>query len=297
MANASIKNAFAQLWLHVKEVTGNPSNLKTINKSNLVEAINEAANIGGSEFNNYEIVESSNTIIPAYTNQLPIATDTDGSIYNSIGYINNQCLNSSGALTTSSGYSTSGFIPAKLYDIIYLSNVNLQANSMHRIAYYNSSKTLLGVVGGTSLSGYSGTGNYSVDSSTSYITKFKITNSYTNAASIAYIRISGFTFASNGIISVNEEITGIPYNLTNTNLSKLTINQIDSAETFEAMQNANMVNEDEIYFIGGEGESLTKAYHVGTTAPDNTNLLWIDTANGLKYHNGSSWVNVPVSWS
>lgn len=85
--------------------------------------------------------------------------------------------------------------------------------------------------------------------------------------------------------------------MTNKNLSKLIINQVDSAETFEAMQDSGLVNEDELYLIAGEGESLTKAFYVGTTAPSNTNLLWIDTNNGLKYHNGSSWVSVPVSWS
>ena len=42
---------------------------------------------------------------------------------------------------------------------------------------------------------------------------------------------------------------------------------------------------------------LSSVFHVGTEAPANTALLWIDTANGLKYHNGSSWVVVPVSYS
>lgn len=298
MANNSIKNAFAQMWLHIKALTGNPSNLKTTDKSNLVAAINEAASSGGSEINDYVITESSDTIIPTYTNQLPIATDTDGNIYNSIGYINGQRLNSSGVLTTGAGYSTTGFIPAKVYDIIYLHNINLQANSMHRVAYYNSSKTLLGVAGGSALGGYSGSSEYyAVDSSTSYITKFRLTASYTNYADIAYIRISGFTFATDGIITVNEEITGIPYEIENKELPKLIINQVDSAETFEAMQTAGMVNENEVYFIASEGESLTKAFYVGISAPDNTNLLWIDTVNGLKYYNGSAWVNVPVSWS
>lgn len=36
---------------------------------------------------------------------------------------------------------------------------------------------------------------------------------------------------------------------------------------------------------------------VSTTAPENTNVLWIDTANGLKYYNGSAWVAVPVAYS
>lgn len=35
---------------------------------------------------------------------------------------------------------------------------------------------------------------------------------------------------------------------------------------------------------------------VGTNAPANTNLLWIDPTKGLKYYNGSSWVTVPVAY-
>lgn len=40
----------------------------------------------------------------------------------------------------------------------------------------------------------------------------------------------------------------------------------------------------------------SKMFYVGTTAPNNTNLLWIDTNNGLKYYDGSAWVIVPVSY-
>lgn len=37
-----------------------------------------------------------------------------------------------------------------------------------------------------------------------------------------------------------------------------------------------------------------KGFEFGTTAPKNTNLLWIDTTNGsiLKYYNGSAWTAV-----
>lgn len=35
----------------------------------------------------------------------------------------------------------------------------------------------------------------------------------------------------------------------------------------------------------------------GTSAPSDTTRLWIDTANGLKYYNGSAWVIVPVAYS
>lgn len=45
---------------------------------------------------------------------------------------------------------------------------------------------------------------------------------------------------------------------------------------------------------------VTDVFKTGSTAPSNTKLLWIDTGTsdpGLKYHNGSSWVTVPVRWS
>ena len=48
---------------------------------------------------------------------------------------------------------------------------------------------------------------------------------------------------------------------------------------------------------GQTGEVILDIFHVGTTAPSNTKLLWIDTANGLKYHNGTTWVTVPVAYN
>lgn len=48
------------------------------------------------------------------------------------------------------------------------------------------------------------------------------------------------------------------------------------------------------------GESISTPYAIGTTAPDNTKLLWIDTTastGGLKYYDGSAWVHVPVAYT
>lgn len=58
----------------------------------------------------------------------------------------------------------------------------------------------------------------------------------------------------------------------------------------------NAVTSDGIYTALAD----KKIFHVGTTPPTNRNLLWIDTTNvtgGLKYHNGSSWVHVPVAYA
>ena len=43
-----------------------------------------------------------------------------------------------------------------------------------------------------------------------------------------------------------------------------------------------------------------KIFQAGTDAPADTGLLWIDTTattGGLKYHNGTAWVHVPVAYT
>ena len=38
--------------------------------------------------------------------------------------------------------------------------------------------------------------------------------------------------------------------------------------------------------------------YVGSSAPNNTSLLWVDTGSGgvLKYHNGTAWVATKAVW-
>lgn len=41
-------------------------------------------------------------------------------------------------------------------------------------------------------------------------------------------------------------------------------------------------------------------FYAGADAPENTRLLWVDTAavtGGLKYYNGTGWVHVPVAFA
>lgn len=43
-----------------------------------------------------------------------------------------------------------------------------------------------------------------------------------------------------------------------------------------------------------------KFIHVGSSAPVDTSILWIDTTastGGLKYHNGTAWTHVPVAYT
>lgn len=46
--------------------------------------------------------------------------------------------------------------------------------------------------------------------------------------------------------------------------------------------------------------NAASTFAVGASAPANKKLLWIDTnatTGGLKYHNGSAWVHVPVAYT
>ena len=40
-----------------------------------------------------------------------------------------------------------------------------------------------------------------------------------------------------------------------------------------------------------------KPYYIGTTAPSNTRLLWIDTNNGLKFYINGAWKTVPFAYA
>lgn len=67
---------------------------------------------------------------------------------------------------------------------------------------------------------------------------------------------------------------------------------------------AQAANNNLTQYVNGKLQTMsgtevsTGGHIVSETAPTNTNLLWIDTANGgvLKYHDGSSWVGVKGVW-
>lgn len=43
-----------------------------------------------------------------------------------------------------------------------------------------------------------------------------------------------------------------------------------------------------------------RPYAAGTTPPEDTRLLWVDTTEntgGLKYYSGTDWVHVPVAYT
>lgn len=96
-----------------------------------------------SVIGNIVITATGNRLESAYTNVLPSATDTDGTVYNGKGYKANTYI-SSGTASTKSGYYTSGFIPCTVSDTLYFKNVTFPNNDNYqRIAAYDANKTFV----------------------------------------------------------------------------------------------------------------------------------------------------------
>lgn len=126
-------------------------------------------------------------------NQIPLSTDTDGSIYNDVGYMTNMRINSSGNAVSYDGVSVTGFIPVKNGDTVYLKGVMVEASGMSKCHIYDANKASLSSVG--SSSGYTdnGDGTY----------QFTLNN-----ANAAFIRCSSkHIMDGSEIITINQPIS------------------------------------------------------------------------------------------
>lgn len=148
--------------------------------------------------------------VAAYTNLLPLATDTDGSIFNTVGYMTGARLSSSGGISAANGMDATGFIPVAWGDMVSLRGIHFNKTSgnysQHRIAFYDSSRTFFAMAQGNHATGDPETalmGMY-VDGE---LLAFQVQNWEENdLRNAAYFRICGDTFDSGAVITVNEEI-------------------------------------------------------------------------------------------
>lgn len=143
----------------------------------------------------------------SYTNQIPISTDTDGSVYNAVGYKAGYRLSSTGGESAMTGMSVTGFIPCSYLDVVYLKNVGFNVSDStagnQRICFYDTTKAFIGLttasaVSSTLLGVFDDDGNLS---------QFVVTNlSDVDMTTVAYFRICGYYIGDDSIITVNEEI-------------------------------------------------------------------------------------------
>ena len=158
-----------------------------------------------------------------YKNWVPVSTDTDGSIFNGVGYKENVRLSSSGGISGSaqSGSVTTGFIPwygdttyLRMKGVEWL-NANVPGTSNHYyVNCYDSSKKFLDYFAAAEYR--DGRFNHIVtvtrDANGIETIKFSETYGTTNAKlqyfrKAAFIRITAAGKGANMIVTINEEIT------------------------------------------------------------------------------------------
>ena len=149
-------------------------------------------------------------------NWVPLSTDTDGSIYNGVGYKDNTRLSSSGGVSGSAqaGSATTGFMPCTAYDVIRLKGATWLGNTGHYyVNYYDADKKFLNDFAASAYAG-----NYDRFTSVTYdaesgittiYNKMELSHLYESLAEIknaAYIRLNAYGSGKNLIVTVNEEI-------------------------------------------------------------------------------------------
>lgn len=160
----------------------------------------------------------------SYTNLVPTSIDTDGSIFNGVGYMDEYRLNSSGVVTAQANSTVTGFIPAVKGDVFYITGVRfgtaVAANVYGYVSVYDASKTKLVSASLDTISGNPSGYNFTISPLpiTGTVTPDTVfTVDFTNGSDdMAFVRFSssitetvGFSKQSGAdmIVTKNEEIT------------------------------------------------------------------------------------------
>ena len=148
-----------------------------------------------------------------YTNQIPISTDTDGSIYNDGQGWKTDCrLNSSGLVAALEGMEVTGFIPIRYGDTVYLKNVGYTPGrgniTQSYIFCYDSNKNPLGYcISDRFASLYNpimDSDGYLIQFSADETTFFD--DRHGDISNMAYFRLNCESITNESIITVNEPI-------------------------------------------------------------------------------------------
>lgn len=157
-----------------------------------------------------------------FKNQVPISTDTDGSIFNGVGYKENVRLSSSGGISGSAqnGSVTTGFIPfpdgdatvIRMKGVIWKS-ASADIGGHYYINFYDSNKKFLAYLSAVEAPAAThivtvtrdANGVESVVWNQSYGTTNVLLQFVRNTAK--YVRINAYGKGADMIVTINEEIT------------------------------------------------------------------------------------------
>lgn len=150
------------------------------------------------------------------TNLVPLSTDTDGTIYNGVGYKDNVRLSSSGGISSSaqSGSTTTGFIPwGGDSDVLRMSGVEwvVESGKHYYVNFYDADKSFMAyfsVAESTGLTHISTVTRENGVTTIEWNTEYGTTNSLLQVVrSASYIRITAKGSGADMVVTINEEIT------------------------------------------------------------------------------------------
>lgn len=132
-----------------------------------------------------------------YTDQVPVSTDADGSVFNGTGYQNDSYISSStGGVSSQAGYVVTGFIPYAEGDVIRFKGAIWGEDSYSRIAFYDADKNKILV--GT----YPSSGEVADEGNGVY----RLTPSVAEGGGKAFVRLSFYGTGENLVVTINEKI-------------------------------------------------------------------------------------------
>lgn len=135
-----------------------------------------------------------------YTDQVPVSTDADGSVFNGTGYQNDSYISSStGGVSSQAGYVVTGFIPYAEGDVIRFKGAIWGEGSYSRIAFYDADKNKILV--GT----YPSSGEVADEGNGVY----RLTPTVAEGGGKAYVRLSFYGTGENLVVTINEKIVSV----------------------------------------------------------------------------------------
>lgn len=145
--------------------------------------------------------------VQTYTNQIPLAIDASDNPFNGgQGWKTGYRLSASGGSETAAdGYECTGFIPAKIGDVLRVKNIDLTAENATNIVFYDGSKTPIicnGTNKGTTLALFFSTSEGDGVSSGTIGSSANLTFS----TDVAFIRIGSQSITADSILTINEPI-------------------------------------------------------------------------------------------
>lgn len=197
-----------------------------------------------------DITTSEIVSAPAYTNQIPISTDSGGSIFNSVGYKTGYYLSTSGAEVADGKHIVSGFIPVTKGDIIRIKDIPIDGSLV--LSLYPASRPDSGNGLGKTIN--------DIRNGTAYGALTISNNEITwNTSSIAYYFWNDFAYlrvtvnSSSAVVTVNEEIAE-----TTTEKQVLKPDVKVKAENLDFSISKPMLSAEKVVFFGDSIFGMTR---------------------------------------